>query len=57
MTTEFRNHGKTFAKLRQRYRKVLGWKTLLDQDVDEMRTHIIRLAETISEHVWGKRFY
>jgi hypothetical protein len=45
------------TKMRDLYRKVLGRPELTDREIDEMRKHVIRLAQTICEHVWGKRFY
>jgi hypothetical protein len=43
--------------MRELYRKVLRTPGLNDKEVDEMRQHVIRLARTLCEHVWGKRFY
>ena len=44
-------------RFRVQYRKVLVHPTVTGQEVDEMRKNVIRLAQTICEHVWGKRFY
>jgi hypothetical protein len=45
------------TKMGDLYRKVLGRPELTDQEIDEIRKHMIRLAQTVCEHVWGKRFY
>jgi hypothetical protein len=45
------------AKVQGQYRKILGRPALTDREIEEMRKHIIRLAQTVCEHVWGKRLY
>jgi hypothetical protein len=45
------------ARMRDVYRKMLQTPQLSDQEIDETRKHVIQLARTICEHVWGKRFY
>jgi hypothetical protein len=45
------------AAIHERYRKILGRPDLTDQELAEMRQCVIRLARTICEHVWGKKFY
>lgn len=39
------------------YREILAMPELAEREIDEMRTHVIRLAQTICEHVWGKKLY
>lgn len=41
----------------QRYREVLKMSDLTKNEIDEMRNHMILLARTICEHVWGEDFY
>jgi hypothetical protein len=57
MVTEVARGTERLAKFRERYRKTLERAVLTDQEINEMRSHMIRLAQTICEHVWGKRFY
>ena len=45
------------ADIYAEYRQVLGKPKLRKQDIDKMREHLILLAQTICEHVWGKKFY
>lgn len=51
------------SKLRRRenihdaYRRILEMPQLTDKEIDEMRKHVVLLAQTICEHVWGKKFY
>lgn len=40
-----------------KYRRVLEMPNLTKPEIDEMRKHVILLAQTIREHVWGKDFY
>ena len=49
--------GTKSARMREVYRKILQPPDLSDQEIDEMRKHVIQLAQTLCEHVWGKRFY
>jgi hypothetical protein len=30
---------------------------LTDQEIEAMRKHLILLAQTVCEHVWGKKFH
>jgi len=39
------------------YRKILKMPRLSDKEIEEMRKGLILLAQTICEHVWGKKFY
>jgi hypothetical protein len=39
------------------YRRALNKLDLSRKEVDEMRSNLRMLAETICEHVWGKKFY
>jgi hypothetical protein len=57
MTTDRQQKPRKTEWPREQYLRILGRPTLSDQVVDEMRRHVIRLAQTICEHVWGKRFY
>ena len=45
------------ARMRDVYRKILQTRDLSDQEIDDMREHVIHLAQTLCEHVWGKPFY
>ena len=40
-----------------KYREFLKKPDLKNKEIDEMRKNIILLAQTICEHVWGKKFY
>jgi hypothetical protein len=57
MPIEEPHDGKRRAKIRQRYRELLSPPTLTDREIDKMRQNLARLARTICEHVWGKKFY
>ncbi len=39
------------------YRQILEMPHLTNEEIDQMRRHILLLARTICEHVWGKDFY
>jgi hypothetical protein len=39
------------------YRQMLEIPHLTDEEIDKMRPHVIHIARTICEHVWGKNFY
>ena len=41
----------------EKYRRILKMPRLTDGQIDEMRNHVGLLAQTICEHVWGKKFY
>jgi tRNA C32,U32 (ribose-2'-O)-methylase TrmJ len=41
----------------EQYRRLLKRPRLTDREVEVMRQNMIRLAQTICEHVWGKEFY
>jgi len=41
----------------QKYRAVLAMPDLTQKEIDEMRKHLRLLAQTICEHVWGKKVY
>ena len=43
--------------MRELYRRTLRQPNLTDKQIDAMRSHMIRLAHVLCEHVWGKRFY
>lgn len=45
------------AKIHEKYRRLLRRPGLTVEQVEEMRKHVIRLAQTICEHVWGKTVY
>jgi hypothetical protein len=49
--------GMKSARMRDVYRKILQTRDLSDQEIDDVREHMIQLAQTLCEHVWGKRFY
>jgi len=40
-----------------KYREILKMPDLKNKEIDKMRTHMTFLAQTICEHVWGKKFY
>ena len=40
-----------------RYRRILAMANLSAKEIDLMRKHLGLLAQTICEHVWGKKFY
>ena len=39
------------------YRWILEMPKLSTKEIDEMRKHLGLLAQTVCEHVWGKKFY
>lgn len=41
----------------QKYRAILATPNLTKDEIDEMRKHLRLLAQTICEHVWGKKVY
>jgi len=41
----------------EKYRRILNMPNLTNKEIDVMRKHLGLLAQTICEHVWGKRFY
>ena len=45
------------AGIRDLYRQMLGTCDLSDQEIGEMRKHVVQLAQTLCEHIWGKGFY
>jgi len=49
--------GTKSARMRDVYRRLLQRPDLTDQEIDDMRKHVIRLAQVLCEHVWGKPFY
>jgi hypothetical protein len=57
MTVDRRQKTTKAARIRELYRSAFGQPALSDQELVAMREHVIRLAQTICEHVWGKRFY
>lgn len=40
-----------------RYRELLKAHDLTKKEIDTIRRHVQRLARTICEHVWGKKFF
>ncbi len=44
-------------RIREQYRRLLTRPHLTDQEIETMRKHMIPLAQTICEHVWGKKFH
>lgn len=40
-----------------KYRRILKMPNLSNKEIDEMRKNLSFLAQTICEHVWGKKFY
>jgi hypothetical protein len=51
-----KNRDKRRRDIYDRYRAALG-KPGLSKRIDQMREHVVRLARTICEHIWGKDFY
>ena len=45
------------SKLYDNYRKLLRQPGLTAEQIEEMRKHVILLAHTVCEHVWGKKLY
>ena len=45
------------AQMSDVYRRLLQRPDLTDQEIDDMRKHVTRLAQVLCEHVWGKPFY
>ena len=45
------------SKIHEKYRQLLKRPGLTAEQIEEMRKHVILLAQTICEHVWGKKFY
>jgi hypothetical protein len=43
--------------IHDQYRQILEMPHLTNEEIDQMRPHILLLARTICEHVWGKEFY
>ena len=43
--------------IRDQYRELLKLPELTDSEIEEIRKPMILLAQTICEHVWGKKFY
>jgi DNA-binding transcriptional regulator YiaG len=39
------------------YRRILKMPNLTNKEIEEMRKYLNLLAQTICEHVWGKKFY
>lgn len=39
------------------YRRILKMPDLSNKKIEEMRKNLVFLAQTICEHIWGKRFY
>lgn len=44
-------------RIGDRYRRLLIRPNMDDQEIAAIRKHVILLARTVCEHVWGKRFY
>jgi hypothetical protein len=44
-------------KLHEQYRQLLKRPGLTPEKIEEMRKHIILLAQTICEYVWKTKFY
>jgi len=40
-----------------KYRRILKMPNLSIKEIDEMQNYLNLLAQTICEHVWGKKFY
>jgi hypothetical protein len=51
------SRGKNKVDIYEKYRCILNAPDLTNKEIDEMRKHLGLLAQTICEHVWGKKFY
>ncbi len=49
--------GKKKVDIYKKYRRILNMRGLTNKEIDVMRKHLGLLAQTTSEHVWGKKFY
>jgi hypothetical protein len=56
-SNESTRQSKSLARLRERYRLILDRPESTDREIDAVRQHVIRIAQTICEHVWGKKLY
>lgn len=56
MINRYRNKKKK-TDVYGKYRRILKMPNLTNKDIDEMRKNLGLLAQTICEHVWGKKFY
>jgi hypothetical protein len=45
------------ADIYEKYRRILNMPNLTNKEIEGMRKHLCLLAQTICEHVWGKKFY
>ena len=45
------------SKLHDKYRELLKQPGLTAEQIEDMRKHMILLAQTICERVWGKKIY
>jgi hypothetical protein len=36
---------------------MLQTRNLSDREIDDVRQHMIQLAQALGEHVWGRKFY
>jgi len=57
MATKVKKKRKGKSDIYETYRRVLKRPELTNKGIDEMRKHLGLLAQTICEHVWGKKFY
>lgn len=57
MTAEQPRQTPRSCDVHDQYRRWLKRPTLADRDIEEMRKYLVRLVQTICEHVWGKRFH
>ena len=57
MIPEKRKHQRTRLDVHGKYRQLLKRPDLTDREIEKMRKNLILLAQTICEHVWGKKFY
>jgi hypothetical protein len=57
MTTKRPGTGTGRGKIHGKYRRLLRQPGLTAGKIEQMRKHVILLAQTICEHVWRRRFY
>ena len=57
MTAERRGPRRRHRPIHQAYRRFLKRPALAAAEIERIRKHIIRLARTVCEHIWGRRFY
>ena len=57
MTSKHLHRKTRHNKLHDKYRDLLKQPGLTAGKIEDMRKNVILLAQTICEHVWGKKMY